>query len=292
MPRRTPPGSRPPRPPSPSRAAGRRSPSSTTRSTNQGLADSLAKAVADQVASSAYEATALVDGSPKLKSGVAVTVSKVDPMLAGDWVITTARHEFGNGPYRTHLEFSRSPGSVAPWAGCERADVEHGPVVDHGRRDRRRDDSLDDPDKLGRVKVKYPWLGDDAESHWARVARPSAGTDYGFLWFPEFHEEVARRLRAWRPRVSDRDRLALERRRTSRPPMLDGRRRRREVPDTTHRLAGRAQDHALRQDPTMPGSCSSRREEGVPAARSKAGRRLELYLEGRAPASRPRAISS
>ena len=47
-----------------------------------------------------------------------------------------------------------------------------------------------DPEKLGRVKVKYPWLGDDAESHWARVARPSAGKDYGFLWFPDSHEEV------------------------------------------------------------------------------------------------------
>ena len=156
---------------------------------NQGQADSLAKAVADQVASSAYEATALVEGSPKLKSGVAVTVSKVDPMLAGDWVITTARHEFGNGPYRTYLEFSGRQdrslhGLVASGPSSNTArplitGVVIGVVT-----------SLDDPDKLGRVKVKYPWLGDDAESHWARVARPSAGTDYGFLWFPDSHEEV------------------------------------------------------------------------------------------------------
>ena len=120
---------------------------------------------------------------------MAVTVSKVDPMLAGDWVITTARHEFGNGPYRTHLEFSGRQdrslhGLVAsgPTSNTARpliTGVVIGVVT-----------SLDDPDKLGRVKVKYPWLGDDAESHWARVARPSAGTDYGFLWFPDSHEEV------------------------------------------------------------------------------------------------------
>ena len=30
----------------------------------------------------------------------------------------------------------------------------------------------DDPDELGRVKVKFPWLGDDVESCWARVAAP------------------------------------------------------------------------------------------------------------------------
>lgn len=156
---------------------------------DQGMADGLAKAVADQVASSAYEATALVEGSPKLKSGVAVTVSKVDPMLAGDWVITTARHEFGNGPYRTYLEFSGRQdrslhGLVASGVSSNSGrplitGVVIGVVT-----------SVDDPDKLGRVKVKYPWLGDDAESHWARVARPSAGADYGFLWFPDSHEEV------------------------------------------------------------------------------------------------------
>ncbi len=156
---------------------------------SQAMADSLAKAVADQVASAGYEATALVVGSPKFKSGVAVTVSKVDEMLAGDWVITTARHEFGNGPYRTHLEFAgRQDRSLLGLVGGGAATQASRPsitgvvigVVT----------SLDDPDELGRVKVKYPWLGDDAESHWARVARPSAGTDYGFLWFPDSHEEV------------------------------------------------------------------------------------------------------
>lgn len=156
---------------------------------SQGMADSLAKAVADQVASAGYEATALVVGSPKFKSGVAVTVSKVDEMLAGDWVITTARHEFGNGPYRTHLEFAgRQDRSLLGLVGggattqASRASIT-GVVIGVVT-------SLDDPDGLGRVKVKYPWLGDDAESHWARVARPSAGTDYGFLWFPDSHEEV------------------------------------------------------------------------------------------------------
>ena len=32
-----------------------------------------------------------------------------------------------------------------------------------------------DPDGLGRVKVRFPWLSDDEESHWARIAVPMGG---------------------------------------------------------------------------------------------------------------------
>jgi len=48
----------------------------------------------------------------------------------------------------------------------------------------------DDPDKLGRVKVKYPWMDDKAESFWVRISRPAAGQDAGFLWIPDIDEEV------------------------------------------------------------------------------------------------------
>ena len=152
-------------------------------------ANHLAKAVAEQIASAAYEATALVVGSPKLKSGVAVNISMVDPELEGKWVITSARHEFGNGPYRTFLEFSgrqdRSLLGLAGGAGgndsprAEFPGVVCGIVTD-----------IADKEKLGRVKVQYCWLGENIVSHWARVARPSAGKDYGHLWFPDKDEEV------------------------------------------------------------------------------------------------------
>ena len=47
-----------------------------------------------------------------------------------------------------------------------------------------------DPDKLGRVKVKLPWLTDDDESHWARVVAPMAGNDRGLYFLPEVDDEV------------------------------------------------------------------------------------------------------
>ena len=47
-----------------------------------------------------------------------------------------------------------------------------------------------DPEKLGRVKVKFPWMTNDEESHWARIATMDAGKDRGSWWIPEINDEV------------------------------------------------------------------------------------------------------
>lgn len=47
-----------------------------------------------------------------------------------------------------------------------------------------------DPEKLGRVKLKLPWLSDQDESHWARVLSPMAGKERGLYCLPEVEDEV------------------------------------------------------------------------------------------------------
>jgi hypothetical protein len=47
-----------------------------------------------------------------------------------------------------------------------------------------------DPDKLGRVKVRFPWLDDMVESHWCRLATRYAGKDRGMYFVPEVGDEV------------------------------------------------------------------------------------------------------
>jgi uncharacterized protein involved in type VI secretion and phage assembly len=48
-----------------------------------------------------------------------------------------------------------------------------------------------DPDGLGRVKVRFPWLSQSGEeSWWARVAAPMAGPDRGVYFLPEVDDEV------------------------------------------------------------------------------------------------------
>lgn len=44
--------------------------------------------------------------------------------------------------------------------------------------------------KLGRVKVRYPWMTDREESDWIAVAAPMAGNQCGAFFMPEENDQV------------------------------------------------------------------------------------------------------
>src|SRR5437899_1321842 len=48
----------------------------------------------------------------------------------------------------------------------------------------------EDPENHGRIKVKFPWLADNHESDWARMAAPMAGNNRGAYFLPEVNDEV------------------------------------------------------------------------------------------------------
>jgi len=153
----------------------------------QQAADQLAAARAEQVGSAAFEATAVAVGSAALRAGVAVSVAGVDPALSGKWLISGSRHEFGNGAYRTALEFTgRQDRSIL---GLVSQGSTAAPVRLPGVVIALVDDNAD-PEKMGRVRLRYPWMGEDAVSYWARVAMPGAGKDYGIAWLPQVGDEV------------------------------------------------------------------------------------------------------
>lgn len=47
-----------------------------------------------------------------------------------------------------------------------------------------------DPDGLGRVKIKFPWLSDDNETDWVRMTTLMAGGNRGSFFLPEVGDEV------------------------------------------------------------------------------------------------------
>jgi uncharacterized protein involved in type VI secretion and phage assembly len=47
-----------------------------------------------------------------------------------------------------------------------------------------------DPDGMGRVKVRFPWRDDADESFWARIAVLMAGPERGSYFLPEVDDEV------------------------------------------------------------------------------------------------------
>ena len=155
-------------------------------------------------------------GSPALRAGVAVSITGVDAALEGKWVVSSTRHEFGDGRLPDPLRVQRPAGSLAPRRHRQR----HVGVI--GRRWPGTGlvvaivTNNDDPEKLGRVKLKFPWLSDDAESCWApaRRARRRSGQRHGLD--PAGRRRGPRRLRARRLLTPLRRRRPVERRRTSR----------------------------------------------------------------------------
>ena len=47
-----------------------------------------------------------------------------------------------------------------------------------------------DPEGLGRVKLKFRWLSDDNETDWIRIATLMAGSERGTFFLPEVNDEV------------------------------------------------------------------------------------------------------
>ena len=48
---------------------------------------------------------------------------------------------------------------------------------------------LNDPQREGRIKVRYPWLEGEPQSAWAPIATPFAGRRRGAWWMPEPGDE-------------------------------------------------------------------------------------------------------
>jgi uncharacterized protein involved in type VI secretion and phage assembly len=47
-----------------------------------------------------------------------------------------------------------------------------------------------DPDGLGRIKVRFPWLSDSNETNWIRITTTMAGAGRGAFFLPEVGDEV------------------------------------------------------------------------------------------------------
>lgn len=47
-----------------------------------------------------------------------------------------------------------------------------------------------DPEKMGRVKVKFTWFKNSSQSYWAPIAVPMAGNSRGVYFLPEVNDQV------------------------------------------------------------------------------------------------------
>jgi phage protein D/phage baseplate assembly protein gpV len=155
--------------------------------TTQAGCDAAAASEAERVASTSVHAEGVARGDPRIVSGVPVSIGQTGGRFDGKFTITTVRHVFGPSGYRIFFTASgrqdRSVLGLLNGAVPTRPTAPPGVVIGVVT-------NISDPDKLGRVKLKFPWLSDDYESFWARVVYLGAGVDRGLLLPPEVNDEV------------------------------------------------------------------------------------------------------
>jgi uncharacterized protein involved in type VI secretion and phage assembly len=146
-------------------------------------ADGLAQAVFDQLASGFVQAQGVALGDPRLKAGQLVRIASVGDRFSGSYYLTATSHIYRPDAYMTSFKATgRRPQTLTQLLERERPDrggVVVGIVTNN-----------DDPQGMGRVKVRLPWLADDEESTWARLVTPMAGDGRGLYFLPEVNDEV------------------------------------------------------------------------------------------------------
>jgi uncharacterized protein involved in type VI secretion and phage assembly len=156
--------------------------------TTQAECDAVAEAQAERLASTCVYAEGVARGDPRIVSGAAVSLGQTGGRFDGKVTISRARHTWDGNGYRTSFSVGGSHdrsvfGLVTGETrrpGAQRVNgVVFGIVT-----------NASDPDKQGRVKLRFPWLSDDYESDWARVMHIGAGDKRGLLWLPEVNDEV------------------------------------------------------------------------------------------------------
>lgn len=158
---------------------------------SQAEGDALAKSLLSDLWAKDLRADGTAHGNPAIQPGCKLKVGGIGSVFAGEYFVTSSRHVFDTeGHFLTHFNVSglsaettadlilQSPANRQPAPGRIFGIVVG--IVSNNK----------DPENLGRVKVRFPWLADEAESWWARIAAPMAGANRGFFFLPEIDDEV------------------------------------------------------------------------------------------------------
>jgi uncharacterized protein involved in type VI secretion and phage assembly len=158
--------------------------------TTDGAADTAAKALIDGIGSAFAKADGIALGNAKLRAGTAVRIARIGDDFSGAYVLTQVRHVIDGFGYRTYFtiggrQAASTPASPASGRSADGDAARYSAGVVRGLVD-----DNNDPDKLGRVKVRFPWLDDSFTSDWAPVVQLGAGPKSGTFFLPAVDDEV------------------------------------------------------------------------------------------------------
>jgi phage protein D/phage baseplate assembly protein gpV len=152
---------------------------------SQAEADKLAEARLDELSGAFIEAEGAAFRRPDIQAGKIVELDNVGQRFSGKYLVTSATHRFTQEGFKTTFQvrgtrtglLSDQLANSTPtvkWPGVVTAVVTN----------------TEDDTQWGSVKVKFPWMSDDAESAWARVMGLGAGNNAGLCLIPEVGDEV------------------------------------------------------------------------------------------------------
>jgi phage protein D/phage baseplate assembly protein gpV len=147
-------------------------------------AEALAGALALRAADGQFRARGQAIGDPRLRAGATVEIDGVGTRLSGRYLLATTEHIVGaEQPYVVRFTVGGRDGrSISDLLG--RAGRAGAPAGTRGWGDRGLVigvvTNVKDPEGFGRVRLKFPTLGDKDESAWARVLGAGAGKARGF----------------------------------------------------------------------------------------------------------------
>jgi phage protein D len=150
---------------------------------SQGEADVLAQAVLDERCHAFFHGEGTCRGNPAVRAGAEVELKGIGKRLSGRYRITRATHRYDIQGYTTQFEISGYHANTLSQLLGSNHNSGYGVVVGIVT-------NAKDPDGLARVKIKYPTISDQLESHWARLVTPMAGSGRGFEFIPEVNDEV------------------------------------------------------------------------------------------------------
>jgi phage protein D len=146
-------------------------------------ADAIAQSICDELGGKFICADAKGEGNSKIRPGQVIQLTNMGK-YDGEYYVTDTRHTYYERVYTT--EFSiRSGGGHLQGILAPKIPLQPGQTLLIGIVTDNQD-----PDGLGRVKVKFPTLTEEHTSYWARVTGIGAGKDRGLHCLPEIDDEV------------------------------------------------------------------------------------------------------
>lgn len=153
---------------------------------SQSEAAAAGDAYRSQWAAGTVQARGVAEVSDKLKPGVTIKVSNAGP-ASGNYHLSEVEHRYDRRGFRTQFvagDRTRT-GLADTLNGRPRTSSFNVPGLVVGVVT-----NVDDPDKAGRVKLKYPAVSADIEGPWARIVTLGAGNKRGMVFQPEVNDEV------------------------------------------------------------------------------------------------------